>query len=308
MSELQEKHRAGRQQADDPDRAPTGPAYQYVAEQQKQQQQTAAAQRQQDARQKQQEIDEIQALRKQVREQVDNNNDGDDNVDENDDDEYDYLLDDDDDLDGGNDPVLEEIRQRRLAELKRQQTRRAENIAKGHGEVRTIRQDEFLAECLGGGSDIDEGDNDEAVNTNNNYVAVHFYHDEFERCKIMDHHLKLVAPKHVECKFVRIDAAKAPFFVAKLQVRTLPCLIVFRNGKAVKRLTGFEGLASDFENDPDTWETDRLRTWLAGTGAIKYAPPAIRSREDMQTEMARLGLRPSVYRGTIMGEYNDDDE
>lgn len=40
------------------------------------------------------------------------------------------------------------------------------------------------------------------------------------RCKIMDKHLALLAPQHVEAKFIKIDAEKAPFFVGKLQVTT----------------------------------------------------------------------------------------
>ena len=112
----------------------------------------------------------------------------------------------------------------------------------------------------------------------------------------MDHHLKIIAPLHTECKFIRIDAEKAPFFVAKLQVRTLPTLIVFRDGKTVHRLTGFEGLSKD-KKDPDVWETSRLQEWLADAGAIDYKPP----HPDIQEEMARLGLRSNgtVFQGGI---------
>lgn len=39
------------------------------------------------------------------------------------------------------------------------------------------------------------------------------------RCKVMDMRLGELAPRHLETKFLRIDAEKAPFFVQKLQVR-----------------------------------------------------------------------------------------
>jgi phosphate transport system permease protein len=41
---------------------------------------------------------------------------------------------------------------------------------------------------------------------------------------------------------VRINAAKAPFFVPKLKVKVLPTLVFFRDGVATGRQTGFEGL------------------------------------------------------------------
>jgi len=173
------------------------------------------------------------------------------------DDEYDYLLDDDDD-----EAVLQAIRQKRLRELMKAQDKQAEHKAKGHGEVRTISQDEFLSEC-----------------TSSKFVVVHFFHKDFERCKIMDHHLKIIAtdPQHLSCKFVRIDAEKAPFFVVKLKVKTLPTVIVFKDGKTTDKLLGFEGLSTSSTNrranDIDDFPTSRLGYWLESTGAIEYNGP-----------------------------------
>ena len=50
-------------------------------------------------------------------------------------------------------------------------------------------------------------------------VVAHFYHQEFERCRIMDKHLAVMAKKYFETKFVKISAPDAPFFVTKLQVK-----------------------------------------------------------------------------------------
>jgi len=193
---------------------------------------------------------------------------------------------DEDEFSDDGDPELEAIRLRRIREMKEEQSRRAESISKGHGQYRTISQDEFLSECCG----------------SSEYVAVHFYHDEFQRCKIMDHHLKIIAPECIRCKFLRIDAEKAPFFVTKLRIRTLPTLIVFQNGKAVDRLTGFEGLSDP--KDPDKWHTGKLLKWLASTGAVEYREPS----GEVLEEMKRLGLGPkgSLYSGSSC--YDSDDE
>jgi hypothetical protein len=55
--------------------------------------------------------------------------------------------------------------------------------------------------------------------TKNDWAVVHFYHKDFEKCKIMDHHLNIIAKIHPETVFVSLDAEKAPFFVTKLAIR-----------------------------------------------------------------------------------------
>ena len=270
MEELQEKHRRGTNEIDDPDRAPTGFSYRAM-----EQQKRRAAQQQAELKQQQAELQrrETDQLRRFVSQQlVDEEEDDDDS-------DYDDLLEED-----SNDPVLEALRQRRLEEMQQAQLKMARDLALGHGQYRTITQDEFLPESTG----------------SSEFVAIHFFHKDFERCKIMDHHLGIVAPLHTECKFIRIDAEKAPFFVSKLQIRTLPTLIVIRDGKAIDRLTGFEGFSAD-KSKPDQWETSKLQEWLAKTGAISYkAPP-----KDLVGEMKRLGLRSRIYHGG-MEEYNED--
>lgn len=185
------------------------------------------------------------------------------------------------DSDFDDDPALEAFRQRRLAELKQSQAKEAENKAKGHGEVRTISQDEFLPECTG----------------SSKFVTVHFYHDEFERCKIMDHHLKIIAPLHLSCKFVRINAEKTPFFVAKLAIKTLPTLVVFKDGKTIDRLMGFEGLSNS--KDPDRFTTSALGRWLEHTGAIEYEGPDSEDEEESSgpsnTRTGMMASRFSAY-------------
>ena len=67
---------------------------------------------------------------------------------------------------------------------------------KAPGEYIQILQDEFLPYV-----------------TKNDNCAVHFFHKDFERCKIVDHHLKNIAFYHPETKVLGLDVEKAPFFV-----------------------------------------------------------------------------------------------
>ena len=103
-----------------------------------------------------------------------------------------------------------------------------------------------------------------------------------------------MAAEHVEAKFLRIDAAKAPFFVAKLRIKALPALFVFEEGKDVGRLAGFNGLATDLKK-PDEWHTGRLEEWIGSTGAIEYVRPS----EEVEEERKRLGI---VMRGAVYSD------
>ncbi|KAI4386777.1 hypothetical protein MLD38_004679 [Melastoma candidum] len=123
------------------------------------------------------------------------------------------------------DPELEKLHADRIAALKKEAEKRQELKNHGHGEYREITEGDFLGEVTG-----------------SEKVICHFYHKEFYRCKIMDKHLKSLAPIHVDAKFIKLDAENAPFFVAKLAIKTLPCVILFRKGIAEDRLVGFQDL------------------------------------------------------------------
>lgn len=122
------------------------------------------------------------------------------------------------------DPELERLREKRMRELKKQHDKER----KGFGDYREIVEEEFLPEV-----------------TSTKRVVVHFFHRDFERCKITDmastvapavacalpeahpalrpvQHLERVARTLVEVKFLKLNAEKAPFFVEKLAVRAHP--------------------------------------------------------------------------------------
>lgn len=42
--------------------------------------------------------------------------------------------------------------------------------------------------------------------------------------------MQKLAPKHLDTLFLRADVANVPFLVAKLSIKTLPCVIGFVDG------------------------------------------------------------------------------
>ncbi|KAI3692285.1 hypothetical protein L6452_32099 [Arctium lappa] len=169
------------------------------------------------------------------------------------------------------DPELEKLHADRIAALKREAEKRQSLTKKGHGEYREITEGDFLGEVTG-----------------SEKVICHFYHREFYRCKIMDKHLKSLATSHLDAKFVKLDAENAPFFVTKLGIKTLPCVVLFRRGIAGDRLVGFQDLGGK-----DDFSTRKLEALLIRKGII-YETKKDEDEEGEYDESRRRTLRFSA--------------
>ena len=184
------------------------------------------------------------------------------------------------------DGAVRDLREKRRRQLISQNNKKAENIGRGHLQYREIVQDEFLSEV-----------------TNSDKVICHFYHNDFERCKVMHHHLAKIAPKHVETKFININAEKSPFFVDKLHIRMIPTLVFFENGVATGKQIGFDGLSDAMpEGREDEWPTILLSRKLAEAGMIN--PEAIVD-EDGEAEEALKKLE-EMRRVAMLGALDED--
>ncbi len=71
---------------------------------------------------------------------------------------------------------MREIRDKRYTAMKNNYQTSQENKIKGHGNYTEIKEEEFLPNVTG-----------------SKFVVVHFYHKDFERCKIVDMHLRNIA-------------------------------------------------------------------------------------------------------------------
>ena len=137
-----------------------------------------------------------------------------------------------DELDSEEERIMQQEleKRRKTAESKREEMAKKLKNDK-YGNYTEIIETEFLDTML-----------------KNEKVVCHFYHKDFERCKIIDKHLKIIAQNHKETLFVKINAEKTPFFTAKLNIRVLPTIILFVKGKAIHRFIGFQdfGMNDDF--------------------------------------------------------------
>jgi len=146
-----------------------------------------------------------------------------------------------------NDPVLKKLHEERLEQLKQKFKVKQERLAKGHGHYDEMDEKDALKM---------------AIKTEN--VVVHFYADDFERCRIFDEHLKRLAVKHIDAKFVRCNARKSPFLVDKWKIRTLPTICIVIGSYLVDKIIGFSDLG-----DKDDFPTIALEKRLSKSGVIK---------------------------------------
>jgi hypothetical protein len=118
-------------------------------------------------------------------------------------------------LDDMGEDDIERLRQQRLDQMKKLSKQKQEWAANGHGEYREIDdQKRFFDELK-----------------TSTRAVVHFYRPSTRRCEIIDKHFYALARKHMETKFVRVNAEKSPFLTERLHVWMLPTIICCVNGR-----------------------------------------------------------------------------
>jgi len=188
-------------------------------------------------------------------------------------------------LDNLDDDDYEAIRQKRLDQMKKMATKRDEWIQNGHGKYEELPDEKAFFDAT----------------KKSRRVIVHFYRDETFRCKIVDKHFEILANKHMESRFLKINAEKAHFLVQRLKVTTLPTIMFVKDEKTVGRMVGFTQLG-----DTDEFTTETLE-WRLGTydiityGGDLSKPPGSAGSSG--------GSKINVMKGkTIRGGRHDDSD
>ena len=119
---------------------------------------------------------------------------------------------------------FERLRRERMEALKKQSAKRAEWKANGHGEYSELHdQKDFFAQLK-----------------KSERAVVHFYRPSTIRCEIVDMHLGKLARKHIETRFVKVNAEKMPFVCERLNIWALPTLVLVKDGKTDHSIVGFD--------------------------------------------------------------------
>ncbi|KAH3839976.1 thioredoxin domain-containing protein 9-like [Dreissena polymorpha] len=167
-------------------------------------------------------------------------------------------------LDKMDEDDFEVLRQRRMDALKKAQQQKQEWATNGHGQYTEVYDEkEFFDTCK-----------------KSKKVVCHFFRDSTFRCKIVDKHLEILAPKHIETKFIKINAEKCKFLVDRLRIVVLPTICIAMEGKTQDYIVGFDELGG-----ADEFPTEMLEWRLGRAQAINYQgdllnPPKFGKQKD----------------------------
>lgn len=178
---------------------------------------------------------------------------------------------------------LEALRRKRMKDLKEKEIKRREWLANGHGSYDELPEEKKFFEV------IKKSEN----------VILHFYTNSNERSKIVDMHFKILAPKHVETLFTKLNAEKCPFLAEKLKIKAIPSIVCIHNGIMVDKLVGFTTLGNR-----DDFTTDDMEWRLAQNEVIEYEGDLSIPPSEQKSKPEKNG---KIRNGRFNGEDDDLD-
>jgi hypothetical protein len=133
--------------------------------------------------------------------------------------------------------------------------------------LRQKQKDMMRWKQLGHGQYQEIGDEKEwfEESKKNERMVCHFYRKTTENCKVVDKHLAILAQKHKETRFIKIDAEKCHFLVQKFEIVIMPTIVLTKDNFKVDMIEGFDDLGGRVD-----FSTKDMETRLAKEGVIDY--------------------------------------
>ena len=127
------------------------------------------------------------------------------------------------------DDDLEAIRQRRLAQMKKDAEDRAIWQRNGHGTMHTITEKDFFARAK----------------ATPRMIVVFARQGTSRYTNDLQEHFARIAQYHIESLFLNIDAEKAPFLTERFKIRILPSIVMVKDGEIDSVLMGLDHFSTD---------------------------------------------------------------
>lgn len=144
---------------------------------------------------------------------------------------------------------LDIIQRKRAAALRKQMKQKEDWIANGHGEYSVLTSEKEFFD----------------IGKKSDRVVLHCYRSSTMRCAIVDKHLDLLAKKHIETKFCKLDVEKAPFLCERLKIRVIPTIVLCKGAQTIDYIVGFDELGG-----VDDFSTEMMEWRIAKAGVINY--------------------------------------
>ena len=157
------------------------------------------------------------------------------------------------------------IRRKRLEEMKALALEKETWRRNDHGILTTVSdQKEFFDVCK-----------------KSKNVVVLFYRSANKWCDVLSSHMQVLAEKHMEAKFIKVDAENSPFLVERLNIWMMPTIVCCKEGKVHRQFNGLD------EIDPTgKFETASLEFVLHGSEMLNDTPlvDKVLSRADDESD------------------------
>jgi len=197
-------------------------------------------------------------------------------------------------IDNLNKDDLENIRRKRLTELKKKAEKMSEWRAKGHGTYTELGDEKQWF------SDVKSSERTICLfyrNTN---------HSADKYTQIMDKHLQQLAAKHMETRFLKINAEKCHFLAVKLNIVLLPTILCTKDNFTHDRIEGFDPLGGT-----ENFTLETLRARLGKKGNISYDPlidgPLNKGRKQLYNTAKSNKTGKAIYQSKLAQLGDDDD-
>lgn len=183
---------------------------------------------------------------------------------------------------------LEKLRNERLSELKKQALQQKEWLAAGHGTYEELSEEKEFFE----------------ITKKSKNIVCHFYKDSSPRCKIVDHHLKILATQHVEARFCKLNVERCPFLAERLRIKIIPSIALIKDSKTKDYIVGFTDLGNC-----DDFSTEMMEWRIAQSGAIEYNGDLLNPPDKKKKPQSSVfGMKKKTIRGRNSDSDDDDDD
>uniref|UniRef100_A0A7S2TIC8 Thioredoxin domain-containing protein n=1 Tax=Lotharella oceanica TaxID=641309 RepID=A0A7S2TIC8_9EUKA len=188
---------------------------------------------------------------------------------------------------------LENIRRKRIIEMKKKAEKMAQWRQKGHGTYTEL---------------ADQKQWFEEVKANERTICL-FYRNTTNASdkytQILDKHLQQLAQKHMETRFLKINAEKSPFLAQKLNIVLLPTILCTKDNFTHDRIEGFDPLGGT-----ESFTTETLRARLGKKKNIDFDPlvdkPLANAKRMYHTSTSNKTGK-SIY-ASKLAQLGDDDD
>jgi len=180
-----------------------------------------------------------------------------------------------------NEDDLTRIRRSRIAELKNRSAKESEWVSMGHGSYSEI------------------GDQKEWFNEakTNEVLITHFYRPQTWRCELVDKHFATLVKKHLEAKFIKLDAEKSPYLCERFNIVVLPAIVVSRDNKVLCVIEGFDEFGGN-----DDFTTSSMESYFIKKGALDMIDDGLEIKKQAQGRDKEDGKSSIRQGGDLKGK------